>query len=116
MTDVFEHNPGDHEDPLAGPTWIVAFLGAVLLAVIMLGLTALMYNAVADEEKVKVVERDPEELQTLRQQQLAQITGKPRWVEERVVVPGSEQEQVMQALMIPIDDAMALVVKEAGGQ
>ena len=38
MSDHAEHNPGDHEDPLPGPTWIVTFLGVVLLAVIILGI------------------------------------------------------------------------------
>jgi hypothetical protein len=116
MTEVFEHNLGDHEDPLPGPTWIVTFVGAVLLTVIILGLTALLYNAQEQEDEVKLIQRDPEELASLRDQHLAQITGEPRWVEETVTVEGSQQEQKVQALVIPIDQAMQLVVKEAGGQ
>lgn len=113
MSDTFEHNPGDHEDPLPGPTWIVAFLGVVLLSVIMLGLTALFYSAQTEEETVKVVKRDPEELVKLRATQQAQLTGVPRLVEEKIKVEGQQQEQIAQALVIPIDQAMKLVVQEA---
>lgn len=116
MTEVFEHNPGDHEDPLPGPTWIITFVGAVLLAVIMLGLTALLYNAQKEEEEIKLISRDPQELQDLRARQEAQIHGDPRWVEEAVTLEGAQQEQVTQALVIPIEQAMELVVKEGTGK
>jgi hypothetical protein len=112
MTEVFEHNLGDHEDPLPGPTWIIAFLGIVLLSVIMLGLTALYYNAQHQEQTRKVVVRDPMELQHLRETQQAQLTRGPAWVEEKVKVEGQNQEQVVPALVIPIDQAMDAVVKE----
>lgn len=107
MTEVFEHNPGDHEDPLTGPTWIIGFLGSVLLAVIVLGLTALVYNAQHEETQIKIIQRDPQELENLRAAQTARITGEPRWVE---VLEG---EKVVQHLVIPIDQAMQLVVNEA---
>lgn len=113
MTEVYEHNPGDHEDPLTGPTWILGFLGAVLLTVIALGLTALFYNAQAQEERRKLIERDPMELQNLQAEQLAQITGSPRWVEEMVQVEGQTEPTPVRSLMIPIDQAMELVVNEA---
>jgi hypothetical protein len=114
MTEVFEHNPGDHDDPLPGPTWIVGFLGVVLLLVIMLGLTALYYNAVYQEDMKKIVLRDPQELEHLRQQQLAILTSPPRLVEEKVTVPNQTPpvEQIIHALAIPIDQAMQLTVKE----
>ena len=112
MTEVFEHNVGDHEDPLPGPTWIVAFLGIVLLSVIMLGLTALYYNAQTTETTRKVVVRDPMELENLRAQQKAQLTRGPEWVEEKVKVEGQDKEQVVPALVIPIDQAMDIVVRE----
>lgn len=113
MTEVFDHNPGDHDDPLTGPTWIIAFLGAVLLAVIMLGLTALYYNAKREEDTVKIITRDPQELLDLRQSQQARLTGEPRWEEELVKVEGQEKEQIVPRLVIPIDQAMELMVKES---
>lgn len=118
MTEVFEHNPGDHEDPLTGPTWIIGFLGAVLLAVIMLGLTALTYNAQREEEEIKVIQRDADELESLRNAQLARLTAAPRYVEQWVRVEGQQEEQIQRALVIPIDRAMELVVQESqrGGQ
>ena len=45
MHEVYEHNPGDHEDPLPGPTWILGILGSGLLGVVVLGVTALFFNA-----------------------------------------------------------------------
>jgi Flp pilus assembly protein TadD len=114
MSDVFEHNPGDHEDPLTGPTWMIGFLGSVLLAVIVLGLTALVYNATSEEEKEKLILRDPDELNNLRNQQLAQITAAPRWREVMEKPADSEVEQKTRALTIPIDMAMEAVVKETG--
>ena len=98
---------------LPGPTWIVAFLGVVLLSVIMLGLTALFYNAQTQEETVKVVKRDPEELVKLRALQQAQLYSTPHIAEEKIKVEGQQQEQIAQAIVIPIDQAMQLVVQEA---
>ena len=112
MSEVFEHNLGDHEDPLTGPTWIVAFLGAVLLTVITLGLTALFYNAQAQEQQQKVVLRDAQELENLLTHQREQIMGNPRWVEQQVTVEGAEKPQLSRSLVIPINQAMELVVKE----
>ena len=109
MTEVFEHNPGDHEDPLPGPTWMVGLLGTVLLTVIMLGLTALYYNAEHQEDTIKVIQRDPAELENLRAVQFARLTGEPR-LEERI----AENFQVVEEIVIPIDEAMRLVVEEAG--
>jgi hypothetical protein len=111
MSEVYEHNPSDHEDPLTGPTWIVAFLGTVLLTVITLGLTALFYNAQAQEEEQKLILRDPMELGNLQAHQREQITGTPRWVEQQVVVEGSAP-QLTRSLVIPIEQAMELVAAE----
>ena len=110
MSDSFEHNPNDHEDPLPGPTWIVGILGAVLLSVIMLGLTALYYNAQSEEDEHKVIQRDPMELENLRRSQQAVLAGQPRIVEVK------ENEQTMQHVVIPIDQAMEITVKELGGK
>jgi hypothetical protein len=112
MSDQFEHNPGDHEDPLSGPTWIVGFLGAVLLTVIILGITAVFYNAQQHEEVRKVVNRDPEELQKLRSAQVAQLHEPPRLME---VMEKNDKgdEKLVEALVIPIDQAMKAVVNEA---
>ena len=113
MSDVFEHNLGDHEDPLTGPTWIIGFLGAVLLAVIMLGLTALLYNAQRQEAVEKVIQRDPQELENLRAAQAAQLAAAPRWIEQTVEVQGQPNGQIVRSLAIPIDQAMELVVRES---
>jgi hypothetical protein len=107
MSDSFEHNPGDHEDPLPGPTWIVSLLGAVLLIVIGMGLTALYYNAQHQEDQQKFVTRDPQELIDVRSEQLARLHTDPHY-EKSTNVDGKE----VTALIIPIDQAMQKVVQE----
>ena len=59
MTDVFEHNVGDHEDPVAGPTWMIGFIGVVLLVVVVLGVASVYFQAekTVEREVVLAVER-----------------------------------------------------------
>src|SRR5262245_2113458 len=109
MSEVFEHNPGDHEDPLTGPTWLIGLLGAVLLAVIGMGLTALLYNAQSQEEMRKIQMRDPAELIALRAAQQARLHADPHW-EISTDVDGHEHK----ALIIPINQAMEQIVKDYG--
>lgn len=109
MTDVFEHNPGDHEDPLTGPSWYVGIVGVLILVAMLLGLTALYYNMVTEEEVEKVINSGREELEDLRREQSLYLTGPARW-EERLV-----DGEVVIALIIPIEEAMELVVRDAEG-
>jgi hypothetical protein len=106
MSEVFEHNPGDHEDPLAGPTYIIGLLGAVLLVVIVMGVTALFFNADDEEITRKVVIHDPAELDALRAQQSALLHAPPHWEKYE------ENDQPITALIIPINQAMELTAEE----
>lgn len=106
MSDVYEHNPGDHEDPLAGPTYIIGLLGAVLLVVIVMGVTAVFFNADKEQIVEKVVIRDPAELEALRTRQQALLHAPPHW--ETYV----ENDKPVKALIIPINQAMELTAKE----
>jgi hypothetical protein len=110
MTDVYEHNPADHEDPLPGPTWMIGFIGVVLLIVIVLGITALFHDAWQADEEVKVVDAEPVEMIALRRQQAAQLEAM-RW-EEREEIGLDGQPTTVRALVIPIDRAMELIVQE----
>lgn len=112
MSDVYEHNPSDHEDPLPGPTWMIGFIGAVLMVVIVLGITALYYSAKQEEVVVKVVEAEPVELVVLRRQQEEQLHV-TRWEEREDVDPSGETVEV-RSLVIPIEQAMEAVVEEQG--
>jgi hypothetical protein len=112
MSDNYEHNPGDHEDPLPGPTWIVGILGAVLLAVIVLGLTALFYNAQTKEDAKKIVSKEPDEIIRLRTEQTEVLTASPR-LREVSETDAQGQTRVVQALAIPIDQAMQIIVNES---
>ena len=108
MSEYFEHNRGDHEDPLPGPTWLVAFIGAVLLAVVCLGVTALLYRA-AEEEETEKLAAEPAMLEAVRQSQRARITAPPHW--EVTEIDNRIDER---RLVIPIEDAMQKIVEESG--
>ena len=108
MSEVYEHNQGDHEDPLPGPTWIVSIVGTVLLVVIILGVTALFFNADTREIDVKVMTQQYQQYQSLRNEQLAKISGSPRIVE---VI---ENDRKIETIVIPIERAMALYASRAG--
>lgn len=107
MSEVFEHNVGDHEDPLTGPTWIVGFLGAVLLAIVGLGLTALYYNADKRMVDQKIVEQTYPEFENLKAEQLAKLQGPPRKVEVM------ENDTKVGTVVIPIEDAMRIYAERA---
>ncbi len=108
MTDYYEHNTDDHEDPAASSTWLVGFIGVVLLVVTMLGVTALYYNMKADRVDEKVVKPDRWDVKKLRIQQEGLLNTPPRWVER---VEGGE---VTRELAIPLERAMKIVVEEYG--
>jgi hypothetical protein len=100
MSEVYEHNVGDHEDPLPGPTWIIGILGSVLLAVVVLGVTALFFNADTRMIDAKVVDADFPEVDAVKRAQLAAIEG-PAHKKEVL-----EDDQVVTNIVIPIDIAM----------
>ncbi len=108
MSEGFEHNLGDHEDPLAGPTWLVGVFGVVTLVAIIGGLTALYYNEKNSEIEEQVVIPPREEVADLTAAQEALLAGPPRSVVRE------EQGEQVKAYVIPIERAMELVVKEYG--
>jgi hypothetical protein len=100
MSEVFEHNPGDHEDPLPGPTWLIGILSAVLLSVVVLGVTAIFFNADTRMVDAKVVDADYPQVDAMREAQLAAIEGPAR---KKEVL---ENDQKVTNIVIPIDLAM----------
>jgi hypothetical protein len=107
MSDVYEHNPGDHEDPLPGPTWTVAIAGTVLFAVTVLGLTAMFWGEISNARETKVVEVAPAQLTDLERTQRERLHAEPHR-EKR-----PELEEGEEALVIPIDRAIELYAQEA---
>ncbi|MHC4080189.1 MAG: hypothetical protein ACYS15_13410 [Planctomycetota bacterium] len=107
MTEVYEHNPDDHDDPTAGFTWLMGLVGALLLVVIILGLTALYFNVKAEMFQRQVVSAERLELQALRREQEALLAGPPRFIERE------QQGETVTAYIIPIEQAMEIVVREA---
>ena len=103
MSDVFEHNPDDHEDPAAGPLWLVAALGTFLFIVTVLALTALYYNQQSMEDEGKLITATAQEIEDLRTKQ-----------EARLAEPHLDQFEDEIALVIPIERAMEKIVEEYG--
>lgn len=103
MSDVFEHNPDDHEDPAAGPLWLVAGLGIFLFIITVLTLTALSYNQQSLEEESKVTTATAEEIEDLRAEQ-----------QTRLAEAHLDQFEDEIALVIPIERAMELIAEEYG--
>lgn len=106
MSEVFDHNPGQPDDPVAATTWLVSLVGVLLLVAIVLGITAIYYNVKADKVKQEVLSQPYETVEAMRAQQEALLQGPPR----RVTRMGETGE--VEALVIPIDRAMELVVAE----
>lgn len=110
MSDAYEHNIGDHEDPLAGSTWLIMLIGSVLLVVIMLGLTALYYTSKNRAVETEIVAAPVQALLDLRAVQNARLTGAPRW--EKRDDAGNE----ITAFVIPIDRAIEITAREFQSQ
>ncbi len=108
MTDHFEHNIDDHEDPAASSTSLVGFISVVLLVVTMLGVTALYYNVKATQVDKEVVQVDIDEPRKARTRQEQRLTAPARW-EER-----DDGGEVTRELVIPLERAMKIVVEEYG--
>ena len=106
MSDAYEHNPDDHEDPVAGLTWFLGLIGVLLMVVTVLGLTALYYTVKAQEVEVQFIGPERLEVIELRARQEELLQGPPR----RVV--REELGETVEALVIPLDQAMQLVVEE----
>ncbi len=109
MSDFYEHNPGDHEDPAPGPTWLIGFIGVVLLVVVVLGVTALFFDTETEEAAVNVLQTKALDLEELKALQLARLEGPARWEVEI-----KEGTVASRRIVIPIDEAMQQVVVEMG--
>jgi hypothetical protein len=114
-----EHNVGDHEDPVAGPTWMVSVIGVILLVVIFLGLTALYYNYANSEAATKVLDRAAADFEAVNAAQRARIHGEARWQQRDAEIvddagTGDGPPPMEDHLTIPIEQAMQAVVQEYG--
>lgn len=107
MSDSVEHNSVHHEDPIAGPTWLVGVIGAVLVLVTTFGVTGLYNGAKRDKEQVNFIDPDYPVVTSLRAAQAAQL-DRTRY-EDR-----AENDVPYTALVIPIERAMELTLEEMG--
>lgn len=107
MSDVYEHNPGDHEDPQGGATWLVGIVGTVLFIIIIMGVTALLKATVAETTDAVIIATEPVELQQVLERDQKRLYSDPRVI-EYVDVDGNEQTRIA----IPIDRAIELTAEQ----
>ena len=110
MSEVFEHNPGDHEDPQAGITWFIGFVGSVAFVVTVLAVWALYYNVKGEQVEESFVAPAREEIAELKRSQEELLAGPPRYIDVE------DQGENVSRYIIPIEQAMQLVVQETGGR
>lgn len=87
-------------DPDAPTTLVIGIAGAVFLFAIIVLLQALYESSERSEFRRKVVEEKPQELQSLRAEQLGRLAGY-RWVDPKAGI-----------VAIPVERAMDLIVEE----
>ena len=109
MTEGFEHNPGDHEDPRAGLTWLLGVIGTLTLVITMLAVWALYYNVKRVQVEETFLAPARQDVIELRQRQERLLTGPPRWIKVEA------QGEPVRRYVIPIERAMDLVVRENSG-
>ena len=80
-----EHNPGDHEDPVAAETWTVTFVGVILFAVTVLFVAALSYSVMLGEREMKVIDAPMEGVIELEAVQSARL--RPRRISRCRTIP-----------------------------
>ena len=109
MTEVFEHNPDDHEDPRAGLTWLLGVIGTLTLVITMLAVWALYYNVKRVQVEEVFVAPGRLDVIELQQSQEQFLVGPPRWITVDV------QGESVRRYVVPIERAMDLIVQENNG-
>lgn len=103
-----EHDP--QEDPAAGLTWTVGFIGTALLVTSVVGVTALMYAVVDKVQEDTVVapltNTVPRELAALREKQNLRLARSAHY-ELR-----PENTDGERSIVIPVERAMEIMVRE----
>lgn len=97
---------GNYEDPLAGPTWTWFIAGSVACLAIAIGVAALLYDMQEDLANEFEATSEVAALEDYREEQHARLND-PARRELRADHPDEP------ALVIPIEDAMRLIVEEA---
>ena len=109
MSEIFEHNPDDHEDPRAGLTWLLGLIGTLTLVITMLAIWALYYNMKRVQVEQTVLAPVRQDVAELRQRQEGLLAGPPRWITVDV------QGEPVRRYVVQIERAMELVVQANNG-
>lgn len=110
---TFEHNPGDHEDPMGGPTWLVGIIGVIILIVVLFGVQSVLKATQTSAHDEFVVIPNVTELNAVHERDAKKFVAAPQVVEYV-----DEFGEITTRLAIPIEDAMKLTageLKSTGG-
>lgn len=103
MNETQRHGAAIEEaDPDTTSTLLVVVVGTILIVAVVVFVQGLYGRATRSEFERKVVAEAPAELQRLRADQLMRLSGLT-WVDRREGI-----------VTIPIEDAMRMVIREAG--
>jgi hypothetical protein len=108
MRDVYDHNPDDHDDPAAAPTWTIGIVSVILLVATVLFVAALFFFVYNAEVEEKYIRQTYQDLEQLIEEQREQLSVGPR-VELR---PENAETDEPRSIVIPIDRAMDLIIEE----
>lgn len=108
--DTLQPLPGDTEDPRGAPTWAIGLVGALLLPVTLLGVTAFFYLEVEEELGEKLVDVSTTYTQTARLAENDPALDALRWESWEV----DTKEPSRPRLVVPIEVGMAQVIETYG--
>ena len=100
----------DHDDPEPGATWFIGLAGAIVFTALVLGLSVLYYGTDKEQVDHVVVDRSSAELTRHLAEQTAKLQEYGRY--KYTDPDGKTSDRVR----IPIEEAMAIVVKEGFGK
>jgi hypothetical protein len=114
MSEQFEHNPGDHDDPVGDTTWVVGIGGAVILTVLVIAIAVLYYHTDQEVLVERVINEMPDELVRYRNDQESKLAdwGPIPVLDETGKPAIGANGQPRQRVHMPISRAMDIIVAE----
>lgn len=96
----------DHDDPEPGATWFIGLAGAIVFTALVLGISVMYYGTDREQVDRVVVDRSSAELTRHVAAQTAKLEEYGRYSYT------DPDGKISQRVRIPIEEAMAIVVKE----
>jgi len=111
VSDTYEHNPGDHEDPQGSATWLVGIVGTIIFIALVMGVTAMLKATVARTTDEVMVKTAPVELNQVIERDQQRLHAEPRVIAYRDV-----NDERRTRIAIPLDRAIELTAEQFAQQ